>query len=73
MMIDTPESINAFRLLALKGALKLECLGMKRRGESASSIVRGILKGAGMQAPTSRQALFGEYETYLRSINVLID
>lgn len=32
---------KTFRLLALKGALKLECLGMRRsRGPSAYSIVK---------------------------------
>ena len=37
---DTPEKIDAFRLRALRGALKLETLGMKRRGSSAYSIVK---------------------------------
>jgi len=32
IICNTPESIMAFRLLALKGALKLEIFGMKRRG-----------------------------------------
>ena len=36
----TPEQISFFRLVALKGALKLETLGMKRRGRSAYSIVK---------------------------------
>ena len=37
---NTPESIDRFRLVALKSALKLETLGMKRRGQSAYSIVK---------------------------------
>lgn len=37
---DTPEQIDAFRLRALRGALKLEILGMKRGGRSAYSIVK---------------------------------
>ena len=37
---DTPERIDAFRLRALRGALKLEILGMKRGGRSAYSIVK---------------------------------
>ena len=36
----TPEQISFFRLAALKGALKLETVGMKRRGRSAYSIVK---------------------------------
>jgi hypothetical protein len=37
---DSPEAINNFRLRALRGALKLEILGMKRRGRSAYSIIK---------------------------------
>ena len=38
--LDTPEQIDLFRFLSLRSALKLECLGMKRRGQSAYSIVK---------------------------------
>tara|TARA_Y100000768_G_scaffold330226_1_gene268812 strand:- start:1733 stop:1927 length:195 start_codon:yes stop_codon:yes gene_type:complete len=37
---DTPEQIDAFRLRALRGALKLEILGMRRGGRSVYSIVK---------------------------------
>jgi hypothetical protein len=37
---DTPEKIALFRLITLKGALKLEVLGMARRGRSVYSIVK---------------------------------
>ena len=37
---DTPTPIAMFRLKALKGALKLEILGMKRRGQSVYSILK---------------------------------
>lgn len=40
LVIDTPEAIEAYRLLALHKALKLECLGMKRSGRSAASIIK---------------------------------
>ena len=39
-IFDTPEKIDGFRLRALRGALKLEILGMKRRGRSAYSIIK---------------------------------
>jgi hypothetical protein len=39
-VIITGNDIDTYRLLALKGALKLETLGMKRRGPSAYSIVK---------------------------------
>ena len=40
MIADTPEEIEFYRLRALRGALKLEILGMKRRGQSACSIIK---------------------------------
>lgn len=45
---NTPEGIAFFQLAARKGALKLECLGMKRRGQSAYSICKQVygLKGS---------------------------
>ena len=38
--ITGTKNINMFRLLSLKHALKLEMLGMKRRGQSVYSIVK---------------------------------
>ena len=40
IILDTPEQIDLFRLLSLRSALKLECLGMSRRGQSVYSIVK---------------------------------
>jgi hypothetical protein len=40
IVADTPDKINMFRLLSLKGALKLEMVGMKRRGRSAYAIIK---------------------------------
>ena len=37
---DSPEAISNFRLRALRGALKLEILVMKRRGRSAYSLAK---------------------------------
>ena len=39
-IIDTPEKIARFQLVVWRGAVKLEKLGMKRRGKSCVSIVR---------------------------------
>jgi hypothetical protein len=39
-MYDSPKEIALFRIKSLRGALKLEILGMKRRGRSAYSIVK---------------------------------
>ena len=40
MIIDTPHKIELYRLLALKSMLKLEILGMKKRGRTAYSIAK---------------------------------
>jgi hypothetical protein len=40
MLITEPNNINKFRLLTLQSALKLEVLGMSRRGRSAYSIIK---------------------------------
>jgi len=40
MIADTPEEIEFYRLRALRSALKLEILGMKRRGRSACTIIK---------------------------------
>jgi len=37
---DSAEGIAGFRMRSLRGALKLEILGMKRRGRSVYSIVK---------------------------------
>lgn len=38
--LDTPEKIDMGRFIILRSALKLECLGMTRRGQSAYSILK---------------------------------
>ena len=68
IICNTPESINAFRLLALRGALKLEVLGMKRRGPSALSIVKREFGFKGNAKSVSEQ-----FATYLREQKILID
>jgi hypothetical protein len=39
-VIDTPEGIELFRILALKCALSLETKGLMRRGRSAYALVK---------------------------------
>ena len=48
IVVDTPEGIAYFQLLARRGALKLEIAGMSRRGRSAYSICKEVygLKGS---------------------------
>ena len=40
LVLDTPEQIDMATFLARRSALKLECLGMKRVGQTAYSIVK---------------------------------
>lgn len=65
-VIDTPEGIEAYRLLAIKAKLKLESLGIKFRGPSALSIVKGM----GIKARTAKAAL-PLYEAHLRQLGIL--
>lgn len=60
------EHIPVFRMLALKGALKLEILGLHRRGRSAYSIIKEEfgLKG-------SKQSVLAQYEGLLRKVGIL--
>ncbi len=44
---NTPEQIDMFRFLSLRSALKLECLGMTRRGQSAYQIIKAEYGFAG--------------------------
>lgn len=45
---------EAARVLALRAAVKLEALGMKRGGRSATAIARDMIAGWGMHAPRAR-------------------
>jgi hypothetical protein len=47
--LTTPEQIALFRIAALKQAVKLELMGLRRRGRSATAIAReemGLKKSA---------------------------
>jgi hypothetical protein len=39
-VLETPQQIDMGRFIILRSALKLECLGMTRRGQSAYSILK---------------------------------
>lgn len=74
LIADTPEAIQAFRLLALRSALKLEIAGLKlSRGVRASALVREALTDAGKKAPRKLPELSDTFAAYLREIRVLVD
>ena len=65
MTVLTGNQIEAARLLTLRQALKLELRGMKRRGRTAYSILRGMgFKGSREAVPAQlddiRSQLLGE-------------
>jgi len=69
IVADTPTKLEAYRLLSLKGALKLECKGMRRsHGESAYAIIKREFDLRG-----SRDAVLHDFEALLRDMGVLID
>lgn len=59
-MVVTGEHIELYRLSALKAALKLEIVGMKRHGRSAYS----ILKSEGYMG--SKERVFNELENDIK-------
>lgn len=63
-VINTPEGIALFRLLQLKGALKLEMLGM--RHSSGRSVATQIRKELGLKARDKR-SLYAELVEYIDS------
>ena len=62
-MLTTPEQIDAARLITLRGALKLELLGMKRRGRSAYAIIKDEfgLKG-------NKQSVYNQFDEIVNDI-----
>ena len=68
IICDTPEKINAFRLLSLKSALKLECIGMKAsRGFSAFKTIKAEFGFKG-----DKKSVFDQYVAHLTKIGVLV-
>jgi hypothetical protein len=42
-VLTTPEQIERYRLVTLRAAVRLESVGMKKRGKSATAISRELL------------------------------
>jgi anion-transporting ArsA/GET3 family ATPase len=66
-VFDTPEAINTFRLLALRGALKLEMAGMTKRGQSAYSIIKQEFGFKG-----SREKVLQQLNEYVDELKELV-
>lgn len=72
LVCDTPDSIKAYRLLALKGALTLETKGMCLSGNRRASVmVRTHLTSVGVKPPRNKLLLLATYITWLRANDYL--
>ena len=62
IVFDTPEGISFFQLASLKGALKMECMGMTRRGQSAYAQAKELygLKGSKQKVLEQMEAMVKE-------------
>lgn len=60
---DTPEMINAYHLLSLKMALKLETVGLKQRGGSVSNTIRQLIGSK----TRDKKTLLVEYTLWLNN------
>jgi len=64
-MIDTPDGIEAFRLLSIRGRLRLELLGMRFRINTFPVVKREFgFKG-------NNQKVFDQYEAMLKERGIL--
>ena len=59
-IVLTGEAIDRFRAKTLLAALKLECLGMKRRGASVYSVVKAEYNLRG-----SKQSVYNQLESII--------
>lgn len=67
LVLTKPEDINAFRLLALRGALKLEIMGLRRKGQSVATRIKNEFKLKG-----KNQQVYEQFEALLREKKVLV-
>ena len=62
---DTPDAINRYRIKTLRSALKLEILGMKRKGQSVYRMVKNEFGFTG-----SKQLVLEQLNTYIKTNNI---
>lgn len=66
-VLTSPDQINAFALLSLRGRLRLESIGMKGRGASALSQAKSI---TGLKAKTAKE-MYPLFVAYLQERGIL--
>ena len=65
LVLDTPQAIDGFRTRMLRSALKLEVLGMSRKGQSVYSIVKREFGFKG-----SKQKVLDQLLAYIKENNI---
>jgi hypothetical protein len=65
IVLDTPQAIDGFRTRMLRSALKLEVLGMKRKGPSVYSVVKREFGFKG-----DKQKVLGQLLDYIKENNI---
>jgi hypothetical protein len=65
LVLDTPQAIDGFRVRALRSALKLEVLGMTRRGVSVYRMVKDEFGFKG-----SKQKVLDQLLAYIKENNI---
>ena len=65
LVLDTPQAIDGFRVRALRSALKLEVLGMTRRGVSVYRMVKDEFGFKG-----SKQKVLDQLLAYIKEHNI---
>lgn len=64
---------EARRVLALRAAVKLEALGMKRGGRSATAIARDMIAGWGLHAPRARADVLAILDQVADTLRRMLD
>ena len=62
LIADTPRDMKLYTLLSMKQALKLECLGMKCRGESRYSYIKRFYGFKG-----NKHSVLAQFTDYIKS------
>jgi len=66
-IIDTPDGIEAFRMLSIHGRLKLEMKGLRFRINTFAAVRREL----GLAPRTPRAKVLAAWETKMREMGVL--
>jgi len=66
-IVITGENIHKVRLLALRGALRMEASGLRGK-VNAAKIVRDMLEEAGIKAARNKTKLLEQFSEYIKPL-----